>query len=236
MNMKQANEMLNLYIRPQTFPLALKLCRSKEELPDKVKIPLRDMGHQIALCQAISLSRRYGWTVAVGKEDQCCIGGHIAMGFIDNPSKSLLSQSPPEKRHATGKYSHLLSTPLDRADFEPDVVCLYVNSAQATRLVQAAGMGGGGVSAIATGFGDCGDIAARTINTDLCQFILPSGGDRVLSSTQDDEVIFTIPNSKIELMMKALEDTYKAGFRYPVIHDIRHRPNLPPFLEIPQDA
>jgi hypothetical protein len=31
-------------------------------------------------------------------------------------------------------------------------------------------------------------------------------------------------------MMQALEDTHKIGFRYPVVTDVRHRPNLPPFL------
>jgi uncharacterized protein (DUF169 family) len=129
----------------------------------------------------------------------------------------------------------MVSAPIDRADFEPDLICLYVNSAQAMRLAQAANNGGGGIApTTATGLGDCGDILARTVKTDLCQFILPSGGDRVFGSTQDHEVIFTIPISKIELMMKALEDTHKAGFRYPVLTDVRHRPNLPPFLELPK--
>jgi uncharacterized protein (DUF169 family) len=236
MDLKQVNEILNNYIRPQTFPVALKLCRSQEDLPSKVRMPAKDMGHPITLCQAISLSRRYGWTMAVGKEDQCCAGGHIAMGFMSNPPKESLALFDPPKRHDAGQYSHLLSAPLDRANFEPDVICLYVNSAQAMRLAQAAGMGGGGVSAVATGFADCGDITARTVKTDICQFILPSGGDRVHGSTQDHEVIFTIPKSKIESMMKALEDTHKAGFRYPVLADVRHRPNLAPFLEIPPNA
>jgi hypothetical protein len=35
-------------------------------------------------------------------------------------------------------------------------------------------------------------------------------------------------------MMKALADTHTAGFRYPTLMDVRHRPNLPPFLEIPK--
>jgi uncharacterized protein (DUF169 family) len=129
----------------------------------------------------------------------------------------------------------MVSAPIDRADFEPDIICSYVNSAQAMRLTQAANSGGEGIAPIAaTGMGDCSDIIVRTIKTDLCQFILPSGGDRVFGSTQDNELIFTIPKSKIELMMKTLEDTHKAGFRYPVLTDVRHRPNLPPFLEIPK--
>jgi uncharacterized protein (DUF169 family) len=236
MDLNRVNETLNTYIRPQTFPVALKLCQSREDLTDKVKMPVRDLGYPIALCQAIGLTRRYGWTMAIGREDQCCIVGHLAMGFLDNPSKEQLAFAAPEKRHAPGKYAYLMTAPIDRANFDLDVLCLYLNSAQAMRLAQAANMGAEGVSAVAIGFADCGDIAARTVNTDQCQFILPSGGDRVFGSTQDHEVIFTMPKSKIESVVKALEETHKAGFRYPVVTDVRHRPNLPPFLEIPKNA
>ncbi len=39
MDLKQVNETLNSYIRPQTFPLALKLCASQKELPERVRMP-----------------------------------------------------------------------------------------------------------------------------------------------------------------------------------------------------
>jgi uncharacterized protein (DUF169 family) len=235
MDLKQVNETLNFYIRPQTFPLALKLCRSEAELPEKVRMPVRDLGYQIALCQGVGLARRYGWTIAIGKEDQCCIGGAAAMGFI-----SEAPGAPPidsEKALEPGKYSHLLIAPIHSATFEPDVVVIYGNSAQAMRLVQAASPAfGQGISASASGAGDCGDIIARTSKSGECQFILPSGGDRLFGSTQDHEVIVSMPWGKVEAVMKGLEETHKAGFRYPVVTDIRHRPALPPFLEIPKDS
>ena len=155
------------------------------------------------------------------------------MGFLDNPSQGGLIDAA--KMHEPGKYQYMVSAPIDRADFEPDIICTYVNSAQAMRLAQAANSGGGGIGqTAATGIGDCSDIMVSTVKTDLCQFILPSGGDRAFGSTQDYELVFTIPKSKIELMMKALEDTHKIGFRYPILTDVRHRPNLAPFLEIPK--
>ncbi len=81
MGLKKVNEALNTYVRPQTFPVAYKLVRADEDLPERVRRPLQDLGHPIALCQATALTRRYGWTLAVGREDQCCIGGERAMGF-----------------------------------------------------------------------------------------------------------------------------------------------------------
>ena len=70
----------------------------------------------------------------------------------------------------------------------------------------------------------------------VCQFILPSGEDRIFGSTQDHEVIFTMPKSKFQAVIEGLANTHKVGFRYPVLTDLRHRPALAPFLEIPKDA
>lgn len=236
MELKEMNEMINQYVRPQTFPIALKLVQSDDQLPERVRMPMRDLGHPVTLCQATAMTRRYGWSMAVGKEDQCCIGGHRTMGFDASGAAGPVGE---DKQLEPGKYKYHLTASLDRADFEPDVIAIYGNSAQIMRLVQSAtgGPGGSGkVNAVATGFGDCGDIAAHTFLSNECQFILPSGGDRVFGSTQDHEVIFTMPRSKFEAVAQGLENTHKMGFRYPVIADVRHRPNLPPFLEIPKES
>jgi hypothetical protein len=45
-----------------------------------------------------------------------------------------------------------------------------------------------------------------------------------------------MPPDKVETVLKALEDTHKAGFRYPILSDLRHRPALLPMLEIPKAA
>ena len=237
MDLKQVNESLNLHIRPQTFPLALKLCHSESELSEKVRMPVRDLGYQVTLCQAVGLARRYRWVLAVGSTDQCCLGGALAMGFIAKPPEGSVFQAQPEKQLEAGKFSHLLIAPITIADFEPDMVVIYCDPAQANRLVQAMTMGAGpGVSAIAPGGMSCGDVAGRTTNSDECQFILPGGGDRVFGGTQDHEVVLTIPKSKLEAVLKGLEDTHKLGFRYPVMADLRHRPALAPFLEMPKGA
>jgi uncharacterized protein (DUF169 family) len=236
MDPKQVNEALNQYVRPTTFPVAIKLVSTEEELPDRVRMPLKDLGHPIALCQATTLTRRYGWSMAVGKEEQCCIGGAQTMGFVSGGGDHPVG---PEKRHEPGRYKYHVTAALDRADFVPDVVVVYGNSAQIMRLVQSAiggPAGSGRVNAVATGFGDCGDIAAGTVLKDECQMILPSGGDRVFGGTQDHEMIFAMPWGKVEAVVGGLGETHKAGFRYPVITDVRHRPNLPPFLQVPDKA
>jgi len=233
--MTRYNELFNRYIKPQTSPLALKLFQTENEIPEKVKFPVKDLGYQVALCQAFGMARRYGSILAVGKDDQCCIGGAVAMGFIaDAPQAEAFMAG---KKLDVGKYSHVLIAPFEKAAFEPDLLVLYVNPAQAMRLSHSAIMGAGQtVTARASGFGDCGDVVANGTTTNECQFILPSGGDRVYGSTQDHETIFTIPGNLVETIANGLEATHKMGFRYPVLTDMHHRPALAPFLEIPKKS
>ena len=189
MDLKEINEVLNLYIRPSSFPVAYKLLRSDDELPERIRIPMRDLGYPITLCQATALTRRYGWTMALSKDDQCCILGAQAMGFVSAGGGSEIV--PADKRHEHGKYKYHLTAALDRADFQPDVIAIYGNSAQIMRLVQSArgGLEGRGtVNAVATGVADCGDIAARTVLSDECQSILPSGGDRIFAGLATEAV------------------------------------------------
>jgi len=54
---KQISEAYNTFLRPQTFPLAIRMCASAEELPDKVRIPQRDLKITISLCHAIHMAR-----------------------------------------------------------------------------------------------------------------------------------------------------------------------------------
>ncbi|MBI3872448.1 MAG: DUF169 domain-containing protein, partial [candidate division Zixibacteria bacterium] len=60
---------LEKHIRPATFPVAVKMIKPGEPLPAKVKRPKADLGFETAICQAMGLARRYGWTLAVGNED-----------------------------------------------------------------------------------------------------------------------------------------------------------------------
>ncbi|MHA1583289.1 MAG: DUF169 domain-containing protein [Candidatus Baldrarchaeia archaeon] len=47
-------------LRLETYPVAVKLVKSDEELPSNVRRPSKIFGFKINLCQAFSMSRRYG--------------------------------------------------------------------------------------------------------------------------------------------------------------------------------
>lgn len=240
--LKQVLDSINFYIRPQTFPLAIKM--SEGEIPEKARRPLKIFGFPITICQAVGIARRYGWTLALTKEDNNCPFGGLALGFLPPkegwlegaylgpaPNKEVaIKMAQTMRRLEYGKYDYVLISPLHSADFEPNFILIYGNSAQVMRLVQGRLYFEGGALVCQTaGSFDCADIIPGTILNDECQVILPCGGDRVFGLTQDDEMAFTIPSSKIEITLKGLEAGHKSGLqRYPIPSFLRFQPQFPP--------
>jgi uncharacterized protein (DUF169 family) len=152
---------LNTYLRLASFPVAVRFLKSWDEAPPKARRPARDLGNTFTTCQAISFSRRYGWILALGREDSSCVLGAMALGLekrlphytdgnlcIDLYTESLEAgrlseESVPKLRE--GAYVGIVTAPLAKATFTPDVVIIYGNSAQIMRLGQAVLWKRGGV-------------------------------------------------------------------------------------------
>ena len=230
----QVNQVLNQYLRPGTFPVAVRMCQSAAEIPDGAQLPKRDLGFPVTVCQGLSMARRYGWTMAISKDDQCCPYGAVAIGFL--PGKEELLNGTYEElaslgrketsartqqalsRLEYGKYSHLLAAPLQNAAFEPHLIVVYGNPAQIARLIQGAlYQTGGALSWSSSGRMGCSGTIARTIVSDECQVVVAGGGERRVALTQDHELTFTIPLSKVSMTVNGLEATHKqlSSMRYP---------------------
>jgi uncharacterized protein (DUF169 family) len=68
---------LRRYINPETFPVTIKILKDKMEIPSGTRTPLKDLKVKMAHCQAQAIARKYGWTIAMTKEDLgCAISGH----------------------------------------------------------------------------------------------------------------------------------------------------------------
>jgi len=65
MDLEKAARAFGTYLRQQTPPVALKLAASAAEIPEKARLPQRDLGTRLALCQSIALARRYGWVIGL---------------------------------------------------------------------------------------------------------------------------------------------------------------------------
>ena len=244
-DVKTADRELAAYIRPQTFPVAIRMLRPGEAIPDRAKRPARDFKKLSMNCQVVDMARRYGWTIALTREDSICSLGIAALG-LEKPthlhnSGTLCEGMYTETKEAgrrseaavdkfrPGEYDGLLVAPLDRATFEPDLVCVYATPAQVMRLTQAAlWKRGGKLSSSFGGRIDCSEIVVTTMRTGEPQVILPCSGDRIFGQTQDHEMAFTIPWHRMEEIVEGLHGTHAGGIRYPITQFMEYEAKLPP--------
>ncbi len=232
-DLKKLDETLNQHIHPETFPLAIKMAKRGEALPDKVKRPVKDLGVEVATCQGFSLARRYGWSLAIFGEDISCPLTKVAFGFkpateyylegnaaagMYTQTKEIGARTEAEvPKLPYGKYKYIFVAPIRRANFDPDLFLIYGNPAQIMRLMTAyLYKRGGYLHSRFSGRLDCADMVIETFLTDECQVILPCYGDRIFGLTQDDEMAFTVPKSKVSMVQEGLAGTYKGGIRYPI--------------------
>jgi len=248
MDSKLVNDAYTRYLRPQTFPVAVRLCSSESELPKKVRLPERDLGLTVSLCHAVAMARRYGWVIAVDKTTSCYVPS-ISLGFVELPDditdgsfqasiglwgmtkEAAASSIENMNRFEYGLYQYALIAPLDRADFEPHVIIQYATPAQIWVLLSAYinGNNKSGLDVRLTTGSGCTTYITKTMMTDEAQFVMVGTGERLVPHPQDHECAFSIPYSKIENTVKALENNYKTGvFRYPIPTFMRYDSQHPP--------
>lgn len=246
---REINEKLNHYVRPSSFPVGVMPLRRVEdgpaELVRKAKAPVRDLGQRVTVCMGVGMARRCGWTLLFRREDNACPLGGIAMGFepakekywdgslfaeyTGRPREAVARSARETRRFDEGAWEAILLAPLHAGDFEPALTIVYGNSAQVMRLVQAAVFRRGGpLVSQASGELDCSDLIVQTLQVDDCRFVLPCNGDRVFGMAQDHEMAFTMPRSRVDEVLEGLEDTHRAGQRYPVPTFMRFDPHMPP--------
>jgi uncharacterized protein (DUF169 family) len=59
-DLKEIEQAFNSYIRPLTFPLAIKMLKSEDEIPEKTRRPFQQMKKKVAICQGIGMARKLG--------------------------------------------------------------------------------------------------------------------------------------------------------------------------------
>lgn len=246
--LRQLHQEIEKNVRPDTFPLAIRVLRPGEEVPDKAKRPLRDLQVQLSICQGITMSRRYGWTIAMGGEDLSCPIAKAAFHFEEpvsfytegNLAHGMYAETLVCARlteEAVPKFTKeesgiIVVSPLNRAAFEPDVVVVYGNSAQVMRMVAASLFTtGGAITSEFSARADCADIIIRTTQTNSPQVILPCYGDRVFGQTHDHEMAFSFPYRMADDVIAGFAGTHKGGVRYPIPSFLQYQAKYPATYE-----
>ncbi len=225
---KHLGEVIDKYLRPYTFPVAVKLSPEALEIP-KYLSPVKTLGHKIAVCQAVALVRRLGWRINYTEEDHVCPGSYIIFGYTEVPDlvkegKGLhypVYSSTPEVGRKTHEYlpgidvgylDSLFFSPVNKTDFVPDVVLVYGNAAQIVRLIQAlVYIEGEVVTSQFIGRGACAASIVTPFKSKKCNVIIPGGGERLFALTDDTELLFSIPYNMFEVITEGITETHEKG-------------------------
>jgi len=232
-------------LRTSSFPLAVKFVNDESEIPKDHKKPKSDLKVQTFICQTCKIVRSYGWTMAMTEEDcSCKLARYIygwdqlteeAKNFANQFSVGLYAkdletaQKWQEKMYLLQKkFFGIIFSPLTRTKIEPDIVQIYCNPAQAMRLIQAyLYHKGGTLKFTSAGRGaSCHEGIIKTYQTDEPQLVILGNGDRVWGGVEDSEIMFSIPKSKLEIVIDGLESTHKAGLRYPIPKYMNYNPGF----------
>jgi uncharacterized protein (DUF169 family) len=203
------------------------------------------------------MARYQGKTNSGTPDKMICAMGAACVGLIDTPeaiSSGKAAVGAYVKDQTAGKtfmdntfkigdtgkrYDGILVGALESMEEDPDVVVVYVNPAQAMRLIHAC--------AYETGEKITADTVAEAA---LCSCIgyavandkpvvgFPCAGDRIFGGTQTHEVVFVAPYPLVrEKLVENLERTAEGGFSvYPVPPNMFWTPTMPPTYTIgPED-
>ena len=246
-NFMEAVDFIRNNLRLKTFPVAVKFLKDKKEFPEKTRQPSTALGKRIAICQAVTMARVYGWTVGLTKDDIICVPAAIAFGFStsmdsDDSLGKLFCEGSYSKSEDLGRkeaasikrfekdeYEAILLSPLQRATFEPDTVAFYGNPAQLMRLVHAWTYREG--QRVQGNFGgkvECTEYLLAPFQDQAPHIAIPGTGDRVFSMTQDDEIVFSLPGKYLMEIVQALQEAgKKVGAQYPVPVYLNFQPEFP---------
>jgi uncharacterized protein (DUF169 family) len=228
---KEIGKSIEEILRPHTYPLAIKLVKDESEFPEKTRRP----ENKIAICQALTLSRRFGYTMGIMEEDHGCPGASIAYGWKKMIDESLLiffflqaGYAADEDGAKTilenidhleeGKCRGIVISPLTRTKVIPDVILVYGNPAQIMRLLQGV-MNKEGKKLkceLAGIMASCTNGILRAFNTHEYQLVVPGNGDRVFAGANDDEMLFAIPAKKAEEIVNGMRQQRFAKYPIPI--------------------
>jgi uncharacterized protein (DUF169 family) len=211
--LNQYGEDLEKMLILRSSPIAVKMLEKESEIPKEAIRPKRDRRYHLAQCQAFALSRRDGTTVAMLKEDHWCPTALMAYGMVKRP-ESVEKWSHPYECFEVGKYIGIVSAPLKKATYIPDVILIYAKPAQLRGLLLS--MKVEEVPQVAGHFfpPSCGWSIVNPMRTDKYWVVIPDPGEYQRALTDEGDLMFSIPQSKIRGMMAGLKNNEHGIFSY----------------------
>lgn len=214
-------------------PIAMKVLKSEEEIPEGAIRPKRDLGEHLALCQAYAIVRRQRKSLVMLKEDHWCVWPLISFGlvefkegtdyydravtgnFIEDPEKARAFFKKSYPRLEEGKCSGLALAPLDTANFVPDLILVYLKPAQLRSAMMSIKYKSGellecGMDAVDS----CVHATVPLLKDGKYRVTVPDPGEYERGLTDEDEMILSVPADQLGDLVAGLERLSKVGFGY----------------------
>lgn len=202
--------------------VGIKVVKNESEIPSNIgEIP--DSSRH---CQLAKMASNGGCFYAP-LEKQSCKGGAAALGLTDLPEKiesgefyvNLGRFKDTDSAKATlgelpsleNENYALIYAPLTKADFEADVILIFLKPVQAMKVSQAlvyddfsrVGVDFAGIQSL------CADAVARPMNSNGVNITLGCDGSRKYAKLDDDELVVGVSSSKVDLLVNSLNMVIK---------------------------
>ena len=239
-------EIMDRFLRPNTFPLAYKFIKDESEIPEKALRPLQNYKTRLLICQCLHLSKTTGRTHALTLEDNYCLEGSVANGWVDKPpymrdGTAIYPRLIPNQEVATkfecdkpfipaGKgYIGVVISPLAWTKVEPDLILMSLNPARLNRVIEGiCDQSGERIVAENSGRGGlCCWGLAPAMNTGKPTYVVPTFGEYRFTGDSDDDLWMVLPVSYLETLVEGFGHMHKAGWRYPIPRFVEHEPRWP---------
>lgn len=230
-NWKEVAQQFDFYLRLRTFPIALKLFESTEEMERVPKI--RKPTWKATFCQLLTIARTFGWTVGATRKEFFSTYCPSTLGFCPPSEKAFDGTMMHEIWFATqedarkhqkamrripqGRFKAVAVSPLFQEKIEPDMIIIYSTPAQMIRLI--AGIQWEDYERLqffSIGESACTDYIGECFHSQKPSLTIPCFGERRFGGVQEDELVMAIPTSSIDKIFKGLDATQKSGIRYPI--------------------
>lgn len=220
-------EDLERMLRLRTSPIAIKMLEKEEDIPEGAVRPKRDRGEHLAQCQAFALSRRQGQSIAMLKEDHWCWGPLVGYGMEEFPGEFptfpfMIEDEEAARDHCRnfprlerGKYAGLVSAPLKTANFEPDLVLIYSNTAQLRSMLMAVKLKKGAlITSLFDPIDSCIYSVVPVLLTGQYRITLPDPGEYERAMAGEDEIILSVPKDRMEELINGLRKFEERNMGY----------------------
>lgn len=184
----------------RTSPIAVKMLEKEADIPEGAIRPKKDRGYHIAQCQAFAMSRRQKATIAMLKEDNWCFAPLIAYGLVPKPDDPELQRWVTFPTFERDRYIGIVSAPLRTANFEPDIVIIYSNTAQLRHLLLPLHVIKSEETLVDSFLFPpaCAYQVVPVMSNGRFMVTLPDPGDYFRALAGEDEIVLSVPKDKME--------------------------------------